>query len=167
MRGTPVSNRTSVIDSIRERTQLLIAAKESYNALIEDVDIEFTEKLAALEEGTVHMPLSLAKTCITALTSDRSLLPEVIQELKQLLSMESLDDEDDVDIEALHGSSRHASLTSSGSKHRTVDALGSDDDSLSEGEDVNFRSVSLDVDAYINQYEVDGNVSIDGGFDSD
>jgi hypothetical protein len=86
------------VQTIRDKTAKLRKAKERHNSLVRAVDSELEEKLSRLGERTVHVPLALAHTCVESLTKNRSLLPEVLEELQQILEFSSIgDDESDIE----------------------------------------------------------------------
>ena len=138
------------VQAIKAKTEKLIQLKKRYNAEVAEVDKELSEKLEKLSEETVHVPLKLALTCVNAIQTDRSLIPEVIEELKELLSLSSIDDTHDQSLKR----SSHLATSSD-------DELKSDSDSLSDGTVPNLESISLDVNHFLKQYEQDEHLSIE------
>ena len=145
------------VQSIKEKTEKLVQLKKRYNATVADVDSELSEKLAKLKEETVHVPLKLALQCVNAIQNDRSLIPEVLEELKELLSLSSIEDfQDDSPKKPTH-----ISISDSDEE------LKSDADSLSDGTIPNLDSISLDVNHFLKQYEQDEHLSLDHNMSSD
>jgi hypothetical protein len=162
-------SQRELLQTIREKTAKLRRAKERYNSLVRAVDSEMEEKLSKLGEQTLHVPLNLALTCIEALTKNRSLLPEVLDELQQILAFSSFGiDESDVELPPHNSRSPSsgslASLKSGAPQSSQlpttqVTIVGNAqeeevEEALSGNDEIpTLRSIDLDAEEFLKQHE--------------
>jgi hypothetical protein len=97
MRGVPglisaESRLSSLVETVRNKTSQLIMAKCRYNSDISESDEDLSRKYTAIQEETVHIPLNLARSCVEALRGDRSRIPELLEDLRDLLEFQTASD---------------------------------------------------------------------------
>jgi hypothetical protein len=77
------SSERDLAEVVQEKTAKLIAAKQKFNSLVADVEKELTEAIAEWDLDRAHISLQTAKDCIQAIKYNRSLLPQLISDLKE------------------------------------------------------------------------------------
>jgi hypothetical protein len=145
------AQREPIDSTVWRKTVELIAAKQAYDSLVGSVEEEFDRSIAQLGEETVHVSLSLARNCVTAIRRNRSLLPSVIEDLKQSQETEEpLDDE--LDDPQPYRRASHSARVKGIDEEDEDEALKSD----SQGSDdsiPNLQGISLDAETYYKQYD--------------
>lgn len=149
--------KSSQIQRIKQKTAELIELKTAYNKLVADTDQEFSEKVEKLNENKIHIAMKLAKKCLSAIKENRSLLPRAIRQLEEILDSIEMESAD-----SLHDERDHSDALQSDIASDDNDPLKSNDVLLSgDDDDLDLDGVTLDIDAYIKQYEPDEDLSLD------
>jgi hypothetical protein len=154
----PKRNEADLTELIGEKTVRLIAAKNAFNSLVAKVEKEFDEKLSRLGQETVHVSLTTAQLCIEAIKRDRSLLPDLIEELQEALEFTSGGETDFPGPERDRHSqpSRVANLE----QEEDEESLNSDA-ALSGDESLDLNGRSLDHQRFLEQYEPNEDLDVD------
>jgi hypothetical protein len=148
------------IETIRTKTARLKAAKEAFNSLVREVDLELEKKLSHIDEETVHVPLDLAQRCIQAVKKDRTLVQKVLKQLRQALEFRSISDESNGDEP--HPSQSQLTTHNRASISAPLEPLDEEEEEEPEddagslsGEDKlpNLGDIDLDDEEFIKQHE--------------
>jgi hypothetical protein len=148
--------------AVRRKTQKLLKAKQSFNDLVASVDQEFEEILGRLSEETIHISLDLARACITAIKKNRSLLPGVIEDLRESRAL------DDIALQTQSSPVRDTSRAVALQPRQEEEEEEEEDGALSGSGDSapNLKGLSLDAGSFLKQFEQD-DVELNGIQNSD
>jgi hypothetical protein len=141
----------ALVEEVRAKTTRLRAAKEAFNSLVREVDLELEQKLNGIDEETVHVPLTLAQTCIRAITEKRGLIPTVIDELRQILEFRSISGDSGTDEQAPVTSLSRVSIAPAGEQENEEEEEGP---GLSGTRGLpDLDAIDLDDEEFIKQHE--------------